>query len=134
HRLLTAAVTSVVVGVSLAGCAASGEAGGEADSIRIADYYTDEPARTIIGDMLESCGAAAGVAIEREPVPSGEYLSKVLQQSSSRTLPDIQMFDAQDLPVIAESGALSPLPEREVSTDNIGDSVRTLGAFDGDLY
>ncbi len=132
---LSALAIPVVVGLALTGCSGSGDGnGGDASSIRVADYYTDEPARSIIGGMLDDCGEAAGVTIEREAVPSGEYLSRVLQQSSSRTLPDIQMFDAQDLPVIAQSGALAPVSERGVSLDNIGESVRTLGEYDGELY
>lgn len=136
NRVLMAAAIPAAAGIALAGCAAGGGRSPTSDvtSIRIADYYTDEPARTIIGDMLDTCGEEAGVSIEREAVPSGEYLSKVLQQSSSRTLPDIQMFDAQDLPVIAESGALSPLSERDVPSDNIGESVLPLGSFDGEVY
>lgn len=120
-------------GVILTGCAGEGGQDSEATTIRVADYYTDEPARTIIGDMLDRCGEEAGVTIEREPVPSGEYLSKVLQQSSSRTLPDTQMLDAQDLPVIADSGALAPLSERDVSTEAIGESVLPLGEFNGEI-
>src|SRR5690625_2727178 len=127
------AISSVTV---LAACssAGSGDTQSDSTSIRVADYYTDEPSKSIISEMLDRCGSDAGVAIEREAVPSGDYLSKVLQQSSSKSLPDIQMLDAQDLPAIAETGALSPLDEREVSTSTIGDSVLSLGKSDGELY
>jgi multiple sugar transport system substrate-binding protein len=136
RRVLVAATAFATV-AALSACSGGGGGStqnGSVTSLRVADYYTDEPARSIIGDMLDECGAAIGVTIEREAVPSSDYLSKVLQQSSSKTLPDVQMIDAQDLPSIATSGALSPVGERNVSTDNVGESVLSLGTVDDEVF
>lgn len=141
-RRIALAVTAVPAVAALSACgggsgpAASSDASGGSGvtSLRVADYYTDEPAFSIIGGMLDTCGQSIGVTIEREAVPSGDYLSKVLQQSSSRTLPDVQMIDAQDLPAISKSGALSPVSERGVATDTVGESVLSLGTVDGEVY
>jgi len=135
-RRLALVATLAGTAAALTSCAGGGatSTSGDVDTLRVADYYTDEPARSIIGDTLDACGASIGVTIEREAVPSSDYLSKILQQSSSRTLPDVQMIDAQDLPAIASSGALSPLAERSVPTDNVGDSVLSLGTVDDEVY
>jgi len=136
RRVLVAATAFATV-AALSACSGGGGGStqnGSVTSLRVADYYTDEPANSIIGDMLDACGASIGVTIEREAVPSSDYLSKVLQQSSSKTLPDVQMIDAQDLPSIATSGALSPVGERDVSTDNVGKSVLSLGTVDDEVF
>jgi len=136
-RAVTAATAALAV-AALAACSSGsgseGDGDGTATSIRVADYYTDEPANSIIGGVLDTCGEQAGVTIEREAVPSGEYLAKILQQSSSRTLPDLQMLDAQELPAIAGSGALAEVDARGVPTDNVGESVLALGTFDDAVY
>jgi len=137
RRHVVVVATALATVATLSACSGGGggsASSGDVTSLRVADYYTDEPAKSIIGDMLDSCGQSIGVTIEREAVPSSDYLSKVLQQSSSRTLPDVQMIDAQDLPAIATSGALSPLAERDVSTDGVGDSVLSLGTVDDEVY
>ena len=137
RRRTVATATAVLAATGLVACSSpsgSDDSSGAPGSIRVADYYTDEPANTIIGDALEECGDTAGVTIEHESVPSGDYLAKVLQQSSSRTLPDIQMLDAQDLPTIASSGALVDVTERGVPTDNIAENVLELGTFEDTVY
>lgn len=141
RRLMGGAVVMTAI-AALTACSAGGSTPGSGASVdtssvtslRVADYYTDEPAKSIIGGMLDQCGASIGVTIEREAVPSSDYLSKVLQQASSRTLPDVQMLDAQELPGIASSGALAPVSERGVTTDNVGESVLSLGTVDGEVY
>nr|WP_254071198.1 MULTISPECIES: extracellular solute-binding protein [unclassified Rathayibacter] len=137
-RRIIVLATALTTVAALSACSSGGgspaSSSGAVTSLRVADYYTDEPARSIIGDALDSCGASIGVTIEREAVPSSDYLSKILQQSSSRTLPDVQMIDAQDLPAIADSGALSPVADRDVPIDNVGESVLSLGTVDNEVY
>lgn len=107
---------------------------GAVASIRVADYYTDEPNKSIVGDVLLSCGEQAGVQIEREGVPAQQLISKTLQQINTKTLPDIQMLDAADLPQIAVTGALSPLSNRGIAADNVAESVKQMGVFEDQVY
>ncbi|MDF2442070.1 MAG: multiple sugar transport system substrate-binding protein [Subtercola sp.] len=135
RALVVGSVT--VMGFGLAACSSGGSSSsGSAPvtSISVADYYTDEPAKSIIGDALNACGTAAGVTIQREQIPSTDLVSKTLQKLSSKTLPDIQMIDNPDLPALATTGALQVLTDAGVTTDNVGASVLSVGTVDGKVY
>ena len=109
-------------------CLALGACGGDDDggdaasgdsvkSLRVLDYYANEPDKTRIAKLLADCGKANGVSIQREAVPGDTLIQKVLQQSSSKTLPDVLMLDNPDLQQIAATGALAPLDEFGLSAD-----------------
>ena len=112
RRPLAVAVTALVgLPILLSGCgtAASSSSTEPVSEISVMDYYNNEPDKTFIGDALTACGTKAGVTIKRETVPGKSLISKVLQQSSSKTLPDVLMLDNPDLQQIAATGALAPL-------------------------
>lgn len=141
HFRLAVRVTAIgsvaALGFGLAACSSGGSSSSSSESvtsISVADYYTDEPAKSIIGDALDACGTAAGVTIKRESIPSPDLVSKTLQKVSSKTLPDIQMIDNPDLPALASTGAFQVLTEVGVTTDNIGDSALEVGTFDDKIY
>src|ERR1700716_1342556 len=111
----TALATAMVVtaAMGLAACGGGGGAGssGQVSTIRVLDYYNNEPDRTVYAQTLDACGQQAGVTIEGEAVPGASLIAKVLQQASSRTLPDVLMIDNPDLQQIAASGALAPISD-----------------------
>ena len=134
-RRVVAIGSAAAITVGLGACASEAAPSGAAvTTISVADYYTDEPAKSIIGDALDACAVAADVTIERESIPSADLVSKTLQKVSSKTLPDIQMLDNPDLPAIASTGALQPLADAGVATDNFGKSALGAGSFDGDVF
>lgn len=135
RRVLAVGFTAIL-GVTVAACSSGGNStsSGAVASISVADYYTDEPAKSIIGEALSGCGAAAGVSIERESIPSADLVAKTLQKVSARTLPDIQMFDNTDLPALAATGALQVLSDAGVATDNLGPGALQLGTVDDKVY
>ena len=112
-RLATAA--ALALGLVVAGCGGDddgggggSEASGGVTSLRVLDYYNNDPDKAFWAEVLDDCGKANGVTIEREAVPGASLIQKVLQQSSSKTLPDVLMLDNPDLQQIAETGALAP--------------------------
>ena len=117
------AVVAVALATSLtlAACG-GGDGGGGIGSIRVLDYYNNEPDRTDY-QALEACGQQAGVAIERETVPGESLIARVLQQASSRTLPDVLMLDNPDLQQIAATGALAPISDFGLSADGYAEGV-----------
>ncbi len=138
-RLLAAATAGLLGSAALAGCGTgsggtpSGE-GGDASSLRVVDYYNNEPDMTFYQEALDQCGAEIGVTIQRETIPGADLISKVLQMSSSRTLPDVLMLDNPDLAQIAATGALTPLEDLGLSADGLAQGVIDAASYDGKVY
>lgn len=114
----------------------SGESttGGAPTSLRVLDYYNNEPARTVWQKALDTCGKQAGVTIQREAVPGASLIQKVLQQAASKTLPDVLMLDNPDLQQIAQTGALTPLNDLGLKADGYAEGVVSASTYQDKLY
>jgi multiple sugar transport system substrate-binding protein len=133
RKRLVAVIAAVPL--ALAGCGGGdGDTGGGAKTIRVLDYYNNEPDKAVYAKTLDACGQANGVTIQREAVPGDTLIAKVLQQSSSRTLPDVLMLDNPDLQQIAATGALAPLSDFGLNADGYVKGVVDASTFDGKLY
>ncbi|MFS2087329.1 extracellular solute-binding protein [Paenarthrobacter nicotinovorans] len=134
----TALAVAALVGLPLAlsGCGSSSPASSSeaVTEVSVMDYYNNEPDKSFIGDALTACGTKAGVTIKRETVPGKSLISKVLQQSSSKTLPDVLMLDNPDLQQIAATGALTPLADFKIGTDNFAEGVLSAGTYKDKVY
>jgi multiple sugar transport system substrate-binding protein len=132
---LPALVAAAALGLTACGGGGGGGGGGgEVTSLRVLDYYNNEPDKTVYAKKLDECGQQAGVTIEREVVPGAQLIAKVLQQASSRTLPDVLMLDNPDLQQIAETGALAPISDFGLSADGFQEGVKTASTFEGKVY
>ncbi|MBF4577000.1 ABC transporter substrate-binding protein [Frondihabitans sp. VKM Ac-2883] len=133
---LGAVAMAATIPLVLAGCSGSGgsTSSGKVDSITVLDYYNQGNDKTVIGDYLDKCGAANGVKINRTLVPGSSLIQKVLQQASSKTLPDVLMLDNPDLQQIAATGALSPLTDYGISTDGYAKGVLDAGTYKDKVY
>ncbi|MFB7677021.1 ABC transporter substrate-binding protein [Kitasatospora purpeofusca] len=112
----------------------SGSAGSEVTTITALDYYTDQTEHTQWGDLLTACGQTVGVRVEQTSVPGASLVPKVLQQASSRTLPDLLMLDNPDLQQIAQTGALTPLDGYGIDADGFAPGIAAAGTYQGKLY
>ena len=128
-----ALAAAAALGLSACG-GGGGGAGGDVTSVRVLDYYNNEPDRTVYTQKLDACGQQAGVTIEREVVPGDSLIPKVLQQASSRTLPDVLMLDNPDLQQIAATGALAPISDFGLSADGYAEGVVSASTFEGEVY
>ncbi len=137
-QLATAAALTLPLALAACGSSgnggSSGSSGGKVTSLRVLDYYNNEPDKTVYTNVLNACGSANGVTIQREAVPGASLIPKVLQQSSSRTLPDVLMLDNPDLQQIAASGALTPLSDYGLSADGYIKGVVDASTYQGKLY
>ncbi|MBT1672786.1 sugar ABC transporter substrate-binding protein [Curtobacterium flaccumfaciens] len=134
--VLSAVAMLATVPLVLAGCSggSSASSGGKVDSITVLDYYNQGNDKKVIGEYLDKCGAENDVAIKRSLVPGSSLIQKVLQQASSKTLPDVLMLDNPDLQQIAETGALSPLSDYDISTDGYAKGVLQAGTYEDKVY
>ncbi|MGF4043387.1 sugar ABC transporter substrate-binding protein [Paenarthrobacter nitroguajacolicus] len=136
-RPLALAVAALVgLPLVISGCGTSTPASSSeaVTELSVMDYYNNEPDKSFIGDALTKCGTQLGVTVKRETVPGKSLISKVLQQSSSKTLPDVLMLDNPDLQQIAATGALAPLADFKVSTENFAEGVLSAGTYKDKVY
>jgi multiple sugar transport system substrate-binding protein len=135
HRPVLATLMIVPLVLAAAACGGGGsDDSGDSGTLRVLDYYNNEPDKTVYQQALEKCGQQNGVTIERETVPGANLIAKVLQQSSSRTLPDVLMIDNPDLQQIAATGALAPVTDFGLSADGYAKGVVDASTYQGKLF
>ena len=140
-RLLAVAALAALAPLTLAACGGGGgferrrrrrRHRATVDSLTVLDYYIDDPGHTQIGDQLTKCGTSIGVAkIDRQSVPGPTLIQKVLQQASSKTLPDVLMLDNPDIQQIADTGALAPLGDYGITADGYAPGPVSAATADG---
>ena len=132
RRILQGAAL-VAAALPLAACGKSGGSG-DSSTIKILDYYADEPDNGIFQRVLEECASKVGVTVERESVNGTGLIQKVLQMSSSKTLPDLLMLDNPDLQQIAATGALAPLADFGIGAEGFNQGFVSAGTYQDRLY
>lgn len=136
-RTALAAVLGVVALIGAGACGGNGGGGsssGGATTLRVLDYYNNEPDKSIYQKFLTDCAQQNGVTVNREVVPGDTLIAKVLQQASSRTLPDVLMLDNPDLQQVAATGALTPLDTLGLNADGYLKGVVDASTYQGKLY
>lgn len=138
HRSRTALAAAALGPLLLvSACGGSGgtdDTDGAVTELHVVDYYNSDPNKSVWQEVLEGCADEVGVALRRETVPGGDLIAKVLQMSSSRTLPDVLMLDNPDVQQIAASGALTPLDELGLDPGGISEGVLAASMYEGQLY
>ncbi|MFI5953395.1 extracellular solute-binding protein [Cryptosporangium sp. NPDC051539] len=129
-----AAALALALPLAMAGCGDSNNSSGDATKLRVLDYYNNEPDKGVYTKVLNDCASKNGVTIQREAVPGDTLIQKVLQQSSSRTLPDVLMLDNPDLQQIAATGALSPVTDYGLNADGVVPGVVAASTYKGKVY
>jgi multiple sugar transport system substrate-binding protein len=136
----TAASTSVAPApsstapVAVSAPAGTVAAAGSVTSLTVQDYYNYDPDQGIYQTVLDSCGASIGVKIHRDIVPGASYIPKVLQEGSSKALPDVLMLDNPDVQSIAATGALTPMSAYGLSAAGSVAGVVAASTYQGQVY
>ncbi len=115
RALVGAAAIVATVPLVLTGCSGAGNASssGGGKTLTIEDYYDAN-----YDPVYQQCAKDVGVEVKINHVAGAGLISKVLQQASSRTLPDVLMLDNPDVQQIASSGALSDLADYGLDADD----------------
>jgi multiple sugar transport system substrate-binding protein len=128
-RLAAAVATAaVLIPLSLTACSSSGSSSGS-NTLNIEDYYT-----ATYNPIYNTCAKTVGAKLKINHVAGAGLIAKVLQQASSRTLPDVLMLDNPDVQQIAASGALSPLDDYGLNADGLVPAVQAANSYKGKLY
>jgi multiple sugar transport system substrate-binding protein len=139
-RLAVATAFAALAPLSLVACSGGGSnggssSGGSVDSLTVLDYYTDDPGHTQIGDQLSKCGTTVGVKkVVHQSVPGPTLIQKVLQQASSKSLPDVLMLDNPDIQQIAATGALAPLGDFGIDAKGYAPGPVSAATYKNELY
>jgi len=122
--------------LALAGCGSGGggTSGSKVESLTETDYYDAAPQNTQLPKVLDECGAQVGVKIVHQQVPRAQFMPKLLQQASSRSLSDLALIDNPDLQQLAASGGLVSLSEAGLSTEGLYPSIVSAGTYKGQTY
>jgi multiple sugar transport system substrate-binding protein len=130
----TVSLLLVACGDNGGGGQSSSSSGDSVKSLTILDYYNNEPDKSLVQKGLDSCASKLGITIQRETVPGDTLIQKVLQQASSKTLPDVLMLDNPDVQQIAATGALAPLNDMGLNGDGVIKGMVDATSYQGKLY
>ncbi|WP_427888823.1 ABC transporter substrate-binding protein [Kribbella sp. GL6] len=138
-RIAAALAGATTVSLLLGACGnnGGGQAAGSGDSVKsltILDYYNNDPDKSLVQKGLDGCATQLGITIQRETVPGDTLIQKVLQQASSKTLPDVLMLDNPDVQQIAATGALAPLNDMGLNGDGVIKGMVDATSYQGKLY
>lgn len=127
----TVGAASAAVVLVLSAC--SGQTGADEDTLVVTDTMSATSA-PIYEEIYDACAAEVGMAVQANHVAGSGLIATVLQQASSRTLPDVLMLDNPDVQQIASSGALSPLGDYGITGEGLPQGVVDAGTYEGALY
>jgi multiple sugar transport system substrate-binding protein len=129
---------TAVIPLALAGCSSSTGSGGSSGNgvvvLSELDYQVDEPSSSQMKAVLDECAAQVGAKIDRQTVPGGQLISRVLQAAQSRTLPDLVRIDNPDVQQIAATGGLSPLGDYGITGEGTAKGILDASTYEGKLY
>lgn len=133
-RAVAAAASITAIALSLAACSTGSDSASDGKSVLLQRPAASTNDTTVYDEVFSACEASTGITIKTQDVPADGYLPKVLQQLSSKTLPDVMMLDNGDLPQIAETGALESLDDLGVKADDLAKGVIEASTYGGNLY
>src|SRR5580704_14720206 len=92
-RVAAAIGSMAMFSLALAGCSSGGSSSASTGlTLTVEDYYTWSTGQ-VMDSIYQSCAAAEGDSITSNHVDGAGLIAKVLQQGSSKTLPDVLMLD-----------------------------------------
>lgn len=129
RTLVGAGAMVATAALVLTGCSSGGGSSAGGSKLTIEDYYT-----ATYNPNYNVCAKKVGATLTINHVAGAGLIAKVLQQASSRTLPDVLMLDNPDVQQIASSGALSPLSDYGLNADGDVPAVKAANTYKGKLY
>ncbi|RZU62755.1 sugar ABC transporter substrate-binding protein [Zhihengliuella halotolerans] len=131
-RRTLAAAAVVSVGV-LAGCS-SGGGDASSDTFTWWDPYPQHAEGSAWDERVQTCGEAAGVAIQRTPYDTTSLTNQALLAAQEGTSPDVILLDNPAVSTLAETGMLSTVGELGLDTSAVDANLLAAGEVDGETY
>lgn len=105
-----------------------------ATAVTLQDYYTSEPQKSAMEEVYATCSEELGIDISATHIANVALVPKVLQQISSKSLPDVLMLEGTGTQQIAQSGVLAPLTDFGIDGAGIPEGILDVGTYEGKLY
>jgi multiple sugar transport system substrate-binding protein len=132
-RMAVVVAAAALIPLGLAACSSNGSGTSSGPvKLTVQDYFTSP--KPAIDPIYQQCAKDGNATITISHVPGASYITKVLQQSSSHTLPDVLMLDNPDVQQFAQSGALAPLANFGLKGDNELAGALAASTYQDKLY
>ncbi|MET9433352.1 extracellular solute-binding protein [Streptomyces sp. NPDC006551] len=136
--LKAAAVTALAVTLGVTACGSgSGGAGTKAaddGTYTVWDPYPQFAKGSAWAKLLDSCGAKAGVKVERTGFDTGDLANKALLAAQQDNSPDVLIVDNPVVSTLAEAGVLTTTDDNKLDTSGVDPNLLEAGRSGGKTY
>ncbi|GAA1310317.1 sugar ABC transporter substrate-binding protein [Planotetraspora silvatica] len=138
RREVALVAISATVALGTTGC--GGSSGSNDDTpgqitLTVQDYYTQPSSGVYDAIFKQYEQTHPNIKIKHVELPGPTYLTQVLQQAQSNTLPDVLMLDNPTLPQVADTGVLQPLSDiGNIDLSQFIDSAKQMITYKGAVY
>jgi multiple sugar transport system substrate-binding protein len=133
-RMVVAIAAVSVISLGLAACSATSSTKPAGKTALTVEDYFVPPGDPTIDKIYASCAATTNTKLTVEHVAGAGLIPKVLQQASSKTLPDVLMLDNPEVQQIAAAGALTPITNYGLSGSGAAKGTVAAATYKGKLY
>lgn len=136
RRLLRAsgALLAVALAASAAACSSGSGGGSAGGTYTVWDPYPQYTAGSSWVKLLSTCGAKAGVEVQRTAFDTTALTSKVLLAAQQGNAPDVLIVDNPVVSTLAGAGVLTTTAQTHIGTSAILPNVLAAGQVNGKTY
>jgi multiple sugar transport system substrate-binding protein len=127
----TASTSPAASSSSAAQSSAPAETGG---TFTISDPYPQYTAGSAWVNLLNSCGASAGVKIKRTGYDTTALLSQTLLSAQQGNSPDVLIVDNPVVSTLADAGVLASNDQDNIDTSAVAPNLLAAGVLNGKTY
>jgi multiple sugar transport system substrate-binding protein len=130
----SSAATSASASTATSAAATSAAPAATGGTYTISDPYPQYTAGSPWVNLLNSCGAQAGVKIKRTGYDTTALVSQTLLQAQQGTAPDVLILDNPVVSTLASAGVLADNSVTKLDTSAILPNLLAAGQLDGKTY
>jgi multiple sugar transport system substrate-binding protein len=130
----TTAVTSATAASSSSAAPSSTAPAATGGTFTISDPYPQYTAGSAWVNLLNSCGATAGVKIKRTGYDTTALLSQTLLSAQQGNSPDVLIVDNPVVSTLADAGVLASNDQDNIDTSAVAPNLLAAGVLNGKTY
>jgi multiple sugar transport system substrate-binding protein len=137
RRTTLALAALLALAAGAAACSSSGSASGSAaasGTYTIWDPYPQFTSGSAWTNLLNSCGASAGVTVKRTSYDTTDLTTKVLLAAQQGVSPDVLIVDNPVVSTLAEAGVLTDTAQNRLDTSAVEPNLLGAGQYGGKTY